>query len=129
MSSLTELFLALWSETTKLKLRPGSLNASSRVSSVHCAAGIPFTCSIKSDDRNPVSAAGVQDSFPQLNDEFVVKQDPDYILLSGYNSYSPNFVDNFMQKAKYIKSQQKTSSDCVVFLTCTNVDRSLWALF
>jgi iron complex transport system substrate-binding protein len=50
---------------------------------------------------NPVTAGGIKDAFPQLNDEFVVKQDPDYILLSGYNSYSPNFVDNFMQKANF----------------------------
>src|SRR5258708_3744857 len=44
---------------------------------------------------NAVTAGGIKDATPQLDDAFVVKQDPDLILLAGYNSYSPGFVDKF----------------------------------
>lgn len=44
---------------------------------------------------NAVTAGGIKDAYPQLSDEFVVKADPDVILLSGFNSYAPGFVDKF----------------------------------
>jgi hypothetical protein len=44
---------------------------------------------------NAVTAGGIKDATPQVDDAFVVKQDPDLILLAGYNSYSPGFVDKF----------------------------------
>src|SRR5260221_7983913 len=50
---------------------------------------------------NVVTAGGVKDPFPQVSDEFVVKQDPDYILLAGFNSYAPGFVDNFKKNSAF----------------------------
>ncbi|MEP7289437.1 MAG: ABC transporter substrate-binding protein [Chloroflexota bacterium] len=60
---------------------------------------------------NVVVAGGVKDPFPQLNDEFVVTQDPDVILLAGYNSYAPGFLDKFnknpsFQTLKAIKNKR-----------------------
>lgn len=50
---------------------------------------------------NAVTAGGIKDAYPQLSDEFVVKADPDVILLSGFNSYSPGFVDKFKTNANF----------------------------
>ena len=50
---------------------------------------------------NAVVAGGVKDPFPQLNDEFVVTQDPDVILLAGYNSYAPGFIDKFNKNPNF----------------------------
>ncbi len=60
---------------------------------------------------NAVAAGGIKDLFPQLSDEFVVKQDPDVILLAGFNSYAPGFVDKFnknpnFQTLKAIKNKR-----------------------
>jgi len=44
---------------------------------------------------NAVTAGGIKDPYPQLSDEFIVQQDPDVILLAGFNSYAPGFVDKF----------------------------------
>ncbi len=45
---------------------------------------------------NAVTTGGIKDNaYPQLSDEFVVKTDPDVILLAGFNSYAPGFVDKF----------------------------------
>jgi iron complex transport system substrate-binding protein len=50
---------------------------------------------------NAVTAGGIKDLFPQLNDEFVVKQNPSFILLAGFNSYAPGFVDNFAKNPNF----------------------------
>jgi iron complex transport system substrate-binding protein len=50
---------------------------------------------------NIVTAAGIKDPYPQVSDEFIVKQDPDFILLAGYNSYSPGFVDSFNKNPNF----------------------------
>ena len=60
---------------------------------------------------NAVVAGGVKDMFPQLSDEFMVTQDPDVVLLAGFNSYSPGFVDKFnknpnFQTLKAIKNKR-----------------------
>ena len=44
---------------------------------------------------NAVTAGGIKEPFPQLGDEFVVKADPDVILLAGFNDYAPGFVEKF----------------------------------
>jgi iron complex transport system substrate-binding protein len=44
---------------------------------------------------NAVTAGGIKDPYPQLSDEFLVQQDPDVILLAGFNSYAPDFVAKF----------------------------------
>src|SRR5260370_743801 len=36
-----------------------------------------------------------------LSDEFLVTQDPDFILLAGYNSYAPGFVDGFSKNPHF----------------------------
>ncbi len=50
---------------------------------------------VRAGGINAVTAGGVKEPYPQLNDEFVVKADPDVILLAGFNSYAPGFVDKF----------------------------------
>ena len=50
---------------------------------------------------NAVTAGGIKEQFPQVNDEFIVKQDPDFILLASYNSYAPNFVENFKKNPSF----------------------------
>ncbi len=50
---------------------------------------------------NAVTAGGIKDGYPQLSDEFLVQQDPDVILLAGFNSYAPGFVDNFKANPKF----------------------------
>ncbi len=60
---------------------------------------------------NAVTAGGIKDAYPQLSDEFLVTQDPDVIMLAGFNSYAPGFVDKFntnpnFQTLKAIKNKQ-----------------------
>ena len=50
---------------------------------------------------NAVVVGGIKDAYPQLNDEFVVNQNPDFIMLAGFNSYSPGFIDNFSKNPKF----------------------------
>ncbi|HVO69704.1 MAG TPA: ABC transporter substrate-binding protein [Aggregatilineaceae bacterium] len=50
---------------------------------------------------NAVTAGGIKDPYPQLSDEFVVAQAPDVILLSGFNSYAPGFVDKFNKNPNF----------------------------
>lgn len=62
--------------------------------------------------KNAVTVGGIKDNpYPQLSDEFLVTQDPDVILLAGFNSYAPGFVDKFnknpnFQTLKAIKNKR-----------------------
>ena len=42
-----------------------------------------------------VAAAAGMDQFAALSDEFIIEQDPDVILLTGWTPYDPTFVDTF----------------------------------
>jgi iron complex transport system substrate-binding protein len=42
-----------------------------------------------------VAAAAGMDQFAALSDEFIIEQDPDVILLSGWTPYDPTFLDTF----------------------------------
>ncbi len=60
---------------------------------------------------NIVTKGGIKEPFPQLSDEFMVQQDPDVILLAGFNSYSPGFVEKFyanpnFQTLKAVKNKR-----------------------
>jgi len=66
---------------------------------------------VKAGGINGVAVGGIKDPFPKLSDEFMVKLNPDAILLSGYNSYAPGFVENFnknpnFQTLKAIKNKR-----------------------
>ena len=50
---------------------------------------------------NVVTAGGIKDTYPQLSDEFVIKQDPDVILIAGLNKYSPGFADKFNKNPNF----------------------------
>ncbi len=56
---------------------------------------------IRAGGVNAVTAAGIKEAFPVLSDEFLVTQDPDFILLAGYNSYAPGFVDGFSKNPHF----------------------------
>jgi len=60
---------------------------------------------------NIVTKGGIKDAFPQLSDEFMVTQDPDVVMLAGFNSYAPQFVEKFntnpaFQTLKAIKDKR-----------------------
>ena len=42
-----------------------------------------------------VSAAAGMDQFAAISDEFIIEQDPDVILLTGWTPYDPTFTDSF----------------------------------
>jgi len=50
---------------------------------------------------NILTVAGIKDTYPQINDEFVVKQDPNVILLAGITAYAPGFVDKFKNNPNF----------------------------
>jgi iron complex transport system substrate-binding protein len=61
--------------------------------------------------ENIVTKGEIKDAFPQLSDEFMVTQDPDVVLLAGFNSYAPGFVEKFntnpaFQTLKAIKDKK-----------------------
>lgn len=43
-----------------------------------------------------IAAAAGTDQFAALSEEFIIEQDPDVILLSGWTPYDPTFVETFM---------------------------------
>jgi cobalamin transport system substrate-binding protein len=56
------------------------------------------------------AAAGIDQTAP-ISDEFIIEQNPDVILLSGWTPYDPTFVDTFMHNPAFadlsaIKNQQ-----------------------
>lgn len=48
-----------------------------------------------------VAAAAGMDQYAAVSDEFIIEQDPDVILLSGWTPYDPGFVETFLQAAAY----------------------------
>jgi iron complex transport system substrate-binding protein len=50
---------------------------------------------------NLLTVAGIKDTYPQVNDEFVVQQDPDVILVAGLTQYSPGFADKFYKNPNF----------------------------
>jgi iron complex transport system substrate-binding protein len=65
---------------------------------------------------NVITAAGIKDTYTQVNDEFVVQQDPDVILIAGLTQYSPGFADKFynnpnFQTLKAVKNKRAVVVD------------------
>jgi len=46
------------------------------------------------------AAAGIDQTAP-ISDEFIIEQNPDVILLSGWTPYDPTFVDTFMHNPAF----------------------------
>lgn len=75
-----------------LYLTPGNYTSGidSTISEVITAAG----------GVDVAAAAGVE-QFSPLNDEFIIEQDPDVILLSGWTPWDPTFIDLFKNNAAF----------------------------
>lgn len=48
-----------------------------------------------------VAAAASMSQFAALSDEFIIEQDPDVILLTGWTPYDPTFVDTFYENPAF----------------------------
>lgn len=46
------------------------------------------------------AAAGIDQSVP-VSDEFIIEQDPDVIILSGWTPYDPTFLDTFFNSSAF----------------------------
>lgn len=78
--------------TTVLYLTPGNYTSGvdSTISEVITLAG-----------GVDAAAAGGLDAFTPVSDEFIIEQNPDVILLTGWTPYDPGFVEAFMSNPAY----------------------------
>lgn len=94
-SVLSEVAFALDNPTDKprvLYLTPGNYTSGveSSISEVINAAG----------GIDVAAAAGIEQAVP-VSDEFIIEQDPDVILLSGWTPYDPTFVETFQDNPAF----------------------------
>jgi iron complex transport system substrate-binding protein len=103
-AQLAEISAAIGTQETPvsaLYLTPGNYTSGidSTISEVIGAAG-----------GSDVTVAGGVTQFAPITDEFIIEQDPDVILLSGWTPWDPTFIDTFKNNPAFAGSSAVTNN-------------------